>query len=731
MLPDPDTLPASLFASLTPQQVTGSLVVITQESASFPTLPHVQLTSLDARASALLILRGAGLLAEYAELDEAGEEQSRAALELARELQGQPLALALAGGYIRATDGDLQTYLALFRDHITRTHPVASSGEDDQEVIAVACELLLTHLVQKQPELLAPLQLCALLQPEALPALLLRDGLLSKGSAEPGEEYRQVQEAIPTLLTYGLLTADEQFVTLSMHPLLQDVVRQFFSLDTSQQHIMLAFRQFQRLIPLLATETPASRLRLARQIHHLAQLSEHRLLALVGTAESGKIIEVFDWAASLFWQFQLIKQAEFLLSKVLILQERGGSASDQAIATTLGNLALLNGLLKQYPEAEHLSQRAVESKVKALGMNHPDVLLALDYLGRIYAEQGKQQQARLCYEQAIAIGDQVQLRRHPASCLVRYHLALLLIDQERLNEAASLLRRVCFVLERLSGEYETLLMEASFSLAEISSRLQNPEEAATCYRKALPLCEHLLGEEHLTTLDHLEQAALIFLQQGHVAEAESLLRRVLAVREQTPGSEPAALASCLNNLARVVLERHQLFEAATLLERAYQIIAAPPASSVLASILDTLAALEAAQQHYEQAIDFSRRALEVRHRLKQNLTHLVENLNTIATFYLALGKASEAEMILSQALTLYQQAHRPEDLALHPVLTNLAAIEIEQQQAAKARMYLERARAISVLAWGGGDPRTKEIVQKLADLAQFVPAFAPDTQIYP
>jgi hypothetical protein len=40
-----------------------------------------------------------------------------------------PNVLALAGGYIRATNSDLQTYLALFRDHVTRTHPVASSGE--------------------------------------------------------------------------------------------------------------------------------------------------------------------------------------------------------------------------------------------------------------------------------------------------------------------------------------------------------------------------------------------------------------------------------------------------------------------------------------------------------------------------------------------------------------------------------------------------------------------------
>jgi tetratricopeptide (TPR) repeat protein len=720
-LPDLDTLPASLVAAFPPRQLAGSVIVITQAADLPAALPCVKLTPLDAQEGALLVLRRSGLLAEHAELDQVAEEQRRAALELARELQGLPVALALAAGYLRATNSGIGAYLAAFREYATRTHLPASPGGDDLEAIVVACELLLTHLAEKQPEVLEPLQICALLLPEAIPISLFlqqANSFQTEDDAEAGERHGQEGEAIQTLLAYGLLTADDRSSTLRMPPLFQEVVRQFFALDNSRQHLMQALHLFQNLIPMLAVETPAICLRVAAQIHHLAQLSEQDACAFVDVSELETAVEVFDWAASLFWYVQLIEQAEFLLSKVLVLQERNVNTSAQALATTIGNLALLKGLLKRYVEAETLAQRAVESKVKALGINHPDVLLTLDHLGRVYAEQGKQREARLCYEKALSIADQVQLRRHPMSCLVRYHLALLHIDQEQFNEAASLLRRVCFFLERLpSAEQGSLLMEARFSLAEVYACLQNWEEAATCYRKALPLSERLLGEEHLVTLEHLEQAALVFLQQGNADEAERLLRRVLTVREQTPGTEPGALASCWNGLARVALAQEHIAEASALLERAQQLLSEQPESSTHAAVLDTLTALEGAQQRYEQAIAVSKQALEIRQRLEQKLTRRVENLDAIATLYLALGKSDDAERYLSQALVWYQQEGRPEDLALDCALTKLADIEVERGRVLQARMYLERVRAIRELAWGGGDPRTKEIVQRLAGLS--------------
>ncbi len=730
-LPDLAMLPTSLVAAFTPRQMASSVIVITQASDLPSTLPCVKLAALDAQTGALLVLRRSGLLDEHAELDQAEEEQRQAALELARELQGLPVALALAAGYLRAANGDIQTYLAAFREYATRTQLPARSDGDDLEIVVVACELVLTHLAEKRPEVLEPLQICALLLPEAIPISLFlqqASSFQTEDDAEAGERHGQEGEAIQTLLAYGLLNSDERSSTLRMLPLLQEVVRQFFALDNSRQHLMQALHLFQRLIPSLEVETPPFCLRIAAQIHHLARLSEQYTLAFVDASELEKMVEVFNWAASLFWQIQLVRQAEFLLSKVLALQERSVNTSSQALATTIGNLALLKGLLKRYVEAEQLAQRAVESKVKALGINHPDVLLALDHLGRVYAEQGKQREARLCYEKALSIADRVQLRRHPVSCLVRYHLALLCIDDEQFNEAASLLRRVCFFLERVpSAAQESLLMEARFSLAEVYARLQNWEEAATCYRKALPLSERLLGEEHPVTLEHLEQAALVFLQQGNADEAERLLRRVLTVREQTPGTEPGALASCWNGLARVALAQEHIAEASALLERAQQLLSEQPESSTHAAVLDTLTTLEGTQQRYEQAIAVSKQALEIRHRLKQKLTRRVENLDAIATLYLVLGKSDDAERYLSQALVWYQQEGRPEDLALASVLTKLADIEIERGRVLQARMYLERVHAIRMLAWGGGDPRTKEIVQRLAGLSQTSPLPVPDT----
>ncbi len=695
------------------QQMAGHLLVITRSHKASPETPCLELTGLGARDGALLALRRAELLAAHATLDQAEEEQHLAALELARELRGWPIGLNLAGNYLRETGRSVRDYLLAFRDCPTRLHLSATSEDEDMAEVAVACELSLLHLQQAHPAVLEFLQVGALLLPESIPAPLFSQEAGSTPRSD-GEESAAQREHIQTLLFSGLLTADQETATLSMHPLVQDCVRQFFALDRPQHQVEQALRLFQRMLPALTTETLPARLRVAGHIRHLSKLSENWSLFFDAAAE------VFSWAAWLVWEQGLVSTAEPLLRRAFVIWEHTLGSAHPKVATVLGNLATLNGLLKNYAEAEALSHRAIASKSKALGANHPDVLLALDHLGHVYAAQGKQQEAKLCYEKALSIGERVGLRQHPAHSTVKYDLALLYIEQAQFKQAEPLLRQVCFVWGRSLDSRDPAIMAARFSLAEVSVQLKNWERAEECYQRALPLCEQLLGTEHPVTLEHLERSALVLLHRGNVAEAKPTLQRVLEVKERTLGSQHPAVATCLNSLAQVALAQEQISDALALLERAQNISANQPETDklVLAGILDTLASVEVAQHHYEQAISTSQHALELRRQmLGEKHSDLVENLSTIATLYLAQEQPHQAEPLLLQALALYQNAQKPEDLILDPVLNSLAQIEMARQNVVKASMYLDRLRAIRELALGPTDPRTVEIIQKLAEIA--------------
>ncbi len=694
------------------QPMNGHLLVITPALSPSSQSPRLEITGLQAQEGALLVLQRAGLLADQETLDQAQEQQRQAALELAREFRGSPPGLCLAGSYMRETGLSVQDYLFTFRDFPARLQFSADLALEHATELAVAAELSLNYLKQVQSPDLALVQISALFLPEALPgAFFVRE---SRQNLSAEENKRSLSWTFTlSWMTSGLFCLDRETATLSMHPLIQDLVRQFFAPSRFEPQLEQACLLLQELLPSLSTEPLAKRLRVVGHIRHLAPIGKQ------WTSFSIPAADVFNWAASLLWEQGLIGTAEPLLRRAQIIWEQIHGQAHPGVATALDNLATMNSLLGNYVEAEALAHQAIASKSAALGINHPDVLLALTHLGQIYAAQSKHQEARLCYEKAFSIGDRVDLRSHPAYATARYALALLLIEQEQFEQAEPLLRKVCLIWEQNPGLSHPSTMAARFTLAEVSERLQQWERAEKSYRLALPVCEQLLGREHPVTLGHLERAALIYLRRNNPVEARSTLEQVVKTRERTQGSRHPDVAHCLNNLARVALAQEQISEAQALLERSRDIYEhqSEPDKLSLAAVLDTQASVEQERCQYEQAIAFSQRALELRRQVlgAQHLD-LVENLSTLATLYVAQKQPQQAEALLLLALFLYQNAQKPEDLRLDPVLNTLAEIEQERQHFPQARMYLERVYAIREHSLGKSDPRTVEVRKKLTQL---------------
>ncbi|GCE03097.1 tetratricopeptide repeat protein [Dictyobacter aurantiacus] len=96
---------------------------------------------------------------------------------------------------------------------------------------------------------------------------------------------------------------------------------------------------------------------------------------------------------------------------------------------------------------------------------------------------------------------------------------------------------------------------------------------------------------------------------------------------------------------------------------------------------------------------------------------LIDPLEHLARAYSAQEEYVRAQQYLLQALAIYQEAGRPEDMLLDSVLNSLAEIEIARGHPALARNYLDRSRAIRELTLGQNNPRTIEVAQKLASIS--------------
>jgi|SRR5579883_2844029 len=691
--------------------VRGHCILIAREPEPPKNFLCLTLNPLDEHSGALLLLRRADLSREDVSLDQASGGAHAASLELVRELQGLPLALNLAGAFIKEHGCTAEHYLQAYRNHPAHGQAPDRQGAYGTPHIEVCCALTAEALDTSARELL---YLSAFLAP-TLPLSLLRQMavLLEMESDAAAPAIPPVLEALDALQACGLLTESNVTGALEMHPLLQAAVRRSLPLDWQQRRVELALRAIYSLLLSMEKEPLSVRLRLAGHIRRLSEISEEWPVALDEAAA------VFNWAGSLLWEQGFLREAEPLLNRGLVIWERTLGPAHPLVAALTLNLAVISAQLEHFTLAESLAQRAVTAKSHALGVNHPDVLIALNNLGRIYAHQKKDAKAKLCYEKAILVAERCKLENHPNFALSLYDLAMLEIGQERFAEAEPLLLRACAIWEQGEGEEEHLrLYQVWHVLAEIALRQQQWEQAREYFLRFLPACCQKLGMQHSITQNCLERLAEACARQGRFEEAAACLHRLLKARVQVPKPDLLGAANCLNSLASIYLAQGQHDKALPLLEHAWHISKRRPADPVQASVLENLAVIYAARGEQSRAIDYLEQALVIRERC-QGAEHLdlLQCLSGLGTLYLEQGRLDEAEKMLLRALGLYQCAQRPEDLELDAALENLALIALKRQRYEQARMYLDRLRGVREQALGEDSPDSAQVLQKLALVA--------------
>lgn len=182
------------------------------------------------------LLQRAGLLALDAELALASPQDRIVAQQISQELGGLPLALDQAGAYIKATASDLTTYQRLYESHHMRLLK-ERRGHEHPEPVAATWSLSFRRVEEQSLEAADLLRLCAYLSPDAIPEVIL-----TKGVVHVGEHMIPVSTdpfvfnaVIETLQAYSLLVRDPHTHSVSVHRLVQAVMREGITTETKKR----------------------------------------------------------------------------------------------------------------------------------------------------------------------------------------------------------------------------------------------------------------------------------------------------------------------------------------------------------------------------------------------------------------------------------------------------------------------------------------------------------------
>ncbi len=612
----------TLVEDVLPVEAAGHIIVTTRAQATGSVAENLAVGKLDQAEGILLLLRRAKLLAADAPLDNASRQLYTQARTIVQALDGFPLALDQAGAYLEETGCNLTDYLTLYERH--RQFFLSRAGRestDYPETVASTWLLSFGRVEQQNPAAADLLRLCAFLQPDAIAEEILTGGATQLGPVlgPVAADLLQLNEALRVLRRYSLVRRDPEGRVLSLHRLVQAVLKDRLDAEAERQWAERTVLTLNAAFPAIDHTVWDRCERLMPHAQVATTLIEQYGLAFPGA------VRLLHQTGSYLHARGLHTQAEPFLQQALRISESVWGNQHPELARLLNDLGAAVHQQVKLDQAEPILLQSLAIRETVLGVQHIEVAESLNYLGELYIVRGKYEQAESTYLRAIAIWENPQGtgRVEPVQGLAN-----------ALNDLATLYR----VLGRF-------------------------EQAEPLDLRALSIREDHLGPDHPDTAESLNNLAFLYREQENYEQAERLLRRAVKIREQALGDEHPLVAISLGNLAQVLELQDKDVEAESLHLRALHIreeVYGPEYIDTAVS-LNNLAVFYLRQRKYEQAEPLFIRALKIREQsLGPTHPHVARSLTYLAQLYQAQDQPERAKPLFARALTIFEQTFGPD-----------------------------------------------------------------------
>jgi tetratricopeptide (TPR) repeat protein/transcriptional regulator with XRE-family HTH domain len=624
-----------------PSGSSGHVILTTRAQSTGIFAQRIDLEKMTSDEGAFLLLRRAKLIAHNASLENALPADRLLAQHISELLGGLPLALDQAGAYIEEVGCSLSDYFDRYQSHHAQLLALRNMrGEvqgDHPQSVSATLSLCFEKIERAHPAAAELLNLCAFLHPDTIPEDLITQGLPDLGPVlQPvAADFFKLDAALAELRRYSLLRRNPDTKTLSVHRLVQAVLKDRMDEDTHRQWAERTVRVVNRVFPDVSQTFPDFEevtiwLKCQQYLPHAYVCVELIQQQHMTFPEAARLLN--DVGCCLRARVQYA-QAEPLFQRALVIREQALGVEHPAVAQSLTSLAQLYVDTGRYDQAQSLYQRAVTIYESRGGLTHPDMAQSLNSLALVYYEQGKYEQAEPLYQRALSIYEQALGPHHPYVAVGLNHLALLYWTQGKYEQAEPLYQRALSIYEQVFGPDHPSLASIVNNLARLYHAQGKYEQAESLHYRALTIREKILGPEHPDVAHTLNGLALLYTAQGRYEQAESTFQRGLTIREQTLGSEHPYVARSL----------------------------------------DGLALLYSAQGKYEQAEPLFQRALSIREKtLGPEHTDVANSLNNLAKLYQSLGQDSQAKPLLQRGLTICERRLGPEHPDTKSVRENYA-----------------------------------------------------------
>jgi CHAT domain-containing protein/tetratricopeptide (TPR) repeat protein len=378
--------------------------------------------------------------------------------------------------------------------------------------------------------------------------------------------------------------------------------------------------------------------------------------------------------------------------------------------------------------------RKLEAGIKAqFGTNHPNYVIALNELLRVYAAQGKYADAEVAAQRGLAVRQKVLNPADPKIAESEVNLASIYKLEGKYALAEDLFQRALAFEQKALGEDHPSVALALNDLAALYEAENKLGEAEELYLRSLKIREKQVGPDSPVLAESLGNIAVVYLAEGRYAQSEQSFKRALAIQQKALGTGHPLVGEILNNLAQVYRAEAKDAEAEKLYQQALAIWEKTlgPDNPSMALGLRNLAELYQAEGKYDQSEALYRRVLATEQKvLGPTHPETGATINNFAGLYVAEGKYAEAEGLYQQALSIWEKALGADSLNVAMLQQNLGMVYEAEGKPAEAEPRLRHALAIREKAFGGEHPDVAASLFGIAMVLQSEGKVAPADATY-
>lgn len=634
------------FMPATPPK--GHIILTTRAQATGAIATNVNVEQMEEAEGALFLLRRAKIIAEDATLETAAEEDKAKAIEISKEVDGLPLALDQAGAFIEESSSSPTEYLELYKTQgaaLRRERGELVTGHP--ESVAITFSLSFEKVEAANPTAADLLRACAFLAPDSIPEEIFTEGgthlgdLLSATVNNP----LALLNAIKETLRYSLLRRDPNAHTLSIHRVVQDVLKDAMDESTQSQWAERIVKAVNQILPNFDETDYSEWHRFERLLPHTQACAG---LVEIWDLKIPEVAQLLNNTARYMHNGGRLTEAESYYVQALTIRQGLFGDNHPEVATSLNNLGWLRHDQGKYEDAELFYLKALDVRVALLKFDDPRIAECLSSLGWVKSEQGKYVEAKGYFKRSIELQEQWEQNDTVLTAHNLHGLAWVLINQDYTIEVETLLLRSLEIKRKLYGLEHAEVAILIGDLGTYYSFNDNYVKAEEFLTNAIKMLEKIYGSSHPRIADYLNALAGVYIDQHNYSEAEALSIRAIAIARETYGKEHNRIGNMLGTLGLVYQAKREFLKAEELARQNLEIKEKSLGTEHpnTAITMTNLAVLYMDQREYMKAEQLLRRAIAVgRKTLPQGHSRLLERQEIYAVLLQRMNRKGESQKL--------------------------------------------------------------------------------------